>query len=204
MNYKNQLFLSIGIINIRLLILLTGLFFPSIVPGFPASYIFLLYALIDIFLVGYLYHFVKNIKQQPFSLWATLLFVVVIGYNWYATWFNVLDNATWNAMQRQLISLLAFISRVVLIIQLLRNNAEDDSKKYLAWIGWSYILSLLIIYSLPFVKVADNSFPLMIMYVMALSSIISLVAMLILYVNEWKRLSDVVPSIEDSTAESEE
>jgi len=197
MNYISQLSLIVSFIGLRLLTMVLYVFFQPATPGIYTPYILFLYTLFDVLIICYLYRFVKLIKQQPFSLIALVLIVLAAVYNVLLSLFSSFETESWTLMQIQLFTmppiLVTAVAKIILAVQLIQNKATDHSRKHLIRLGWSYVLLLFIGIVFPFANALVEFFPNSTSYVLHLSTALPLLAMLVLYISEIKKLSDSEP-----------
>ncbi len=207
LNYKNQLSLIVSLIGLRILILFWYTFSLPALPGLYTPYLLILYALFDALIICYLYHFVRRIKKQKFSLFAILLIVFSGFFLLMLNYFFPFDTSGWSQLQLQLIPLPAGLAHVVgkliLAVQLIRNKAADSCRKYMMCLGWTYIVAWLLDFVFPFTNLFIEKFSNSNFYAFNIGAIIPLFAMILLYAHEWKQRSEAESPIGGSAIDSE-
>ncbi|MBC7488635.1 MAG: hypothetical protein H7282_17995 [Cytophagaceae bacterium] len=206
MKYKQQLFFIISFIGLRILMLILYTFFKPAQPGPYTPYILFLYSVFDILILFYLYRFVKGIKQQPFSLIAVVLIVLAIAYHLFLELFIFVETADLTLKEIQLLTLpvniITIIARIILLIQLIKNNATGSSKKYLAALGWSYVFIMLAAFASPFLSMLLDYVPDAPLEFVHLLAALPLIVMIMLYLDELKWYSNPYEYMESPTIDS--
>lgn len=207
MKYKQQLYFIISFIGLRIVMLVLYAFFKPAQPGPYTPYILFLYSVFDILILFHLYRFVKAIKAQPFSLIAVLLVVLAIVYHLFLELFVFVETADLTYEKIQLLTLpaniITIIARIVLIIQLIKNNAAGSSKKYLAWLGWSFIFTMLAGFASPFLFMFIDYVPNAPIEFIQLLAALPWIVMIMLYLDELKQYSNPEDYLESPTIDSE-
>jgi len=193
MKYKQQLYFIISFISIRVLMLVLYTFFKPAQPGPYTPYILFLYSVFDVLILFFLYRFVKDIKQQPFSLIAVLLIVFGITYHLILELYFPYETSNLTFTEIQLLTLpvhlITIIGRVIHLIQLIKNKAAGASQKYLRMLGWSYVLTMLIGLASPFLFAILDYIPDFPIHYIHLAAALPWIIMIMVYANELKQQS---------------
>ena len=203
MKYKQQLYFIISFIGLRILMLVLYTFFKPAQPGPYTPYILFLYSVFDVLILFYLYRFVKGIKQQPFSLIAVIAIILAIAYHLFLELFVFVETADLTYEKIQLLTLpaniITIIARIILLIQLIKNNAAGSSKKYLAVLGWSYVFTMLAGFASPFLFMLLDYAPDAPIEFAQLLAALPWIAMIMLYLDELKQYSNPDDYMESPT-----
>ena len=207
MKYKQQLYFIITFIALRVLMLVLYTFFKPAQPGPYTPYILFLYSAFDILILFFLYRFVKEIKQQPFSLIAVILIVLAIVYHLFLELFVFVETADLTYEKIQLLTLpaniITIIARIILLVQLIKNNAAGSSKKYLALLGWSYVFTMLAGFGFPFLFMLLDYAPDAPIEFAELLVALPWIIMILLYLDELKQYSNPEEYSESPTIDSD-
>jgi len=207
MKYKQQLYFIISFIGLRILMLVLYTFFKPAQPGPYTPYILFLYSVFDVLILFYLYRFVKGIKQQPFSLIAVISIILAIAYHLFLELFVFVETADLTYEKIQLLTLpaniITIIARIILLIQLIKNNAAGSSKKYLAVLGWSYVFTMLAGFASPFLFMLLDYAPDAPIEFAQLLAALPWIAMIMLYLDELKQYSNPDDYMESPTIDSD-
>ncbi len=193
MKYKDQLYVILGFISVRILTLALITYYQALTPGIYTPYIYLLCSVCDMLVVLYLYRFTKVISLLPFVLLALcIIYREVLEWFIYPlddTGMTLSEVALRRALLIALPALIILISEIIIAVQLLKNKATGALRIRLRLVGWSYLLVIFfgVLVTVLSMWLKSNT---LVSYTSTLHMFIPFAAMLLLYSNELRHYND--------------